>query len=99
MWNRRWVQVGCNQSGKVSHIDKEVGANFVSNFPEASKVELTRVGSPTGDNHFSLVFASYPRDFIHVAFVGLLVNRVRHDIVETSREIEFHTVGQMAAVG
>src|SRR5699024_8037827 len=98
MRNWRRMQSSCYQSGKVCHIHKEVGSDFVRDFTEASKIELTRVGRPTCNDHLRLMFTCQSGNFVHIDFVCCLIDRVGHDVVQTTREVQLHAVCEVTTM-
>src|SRR5690606_1853716 len=65
-WHRVRVDASGDQTGHVSHVNEQVGANLVGDFAETREVEDLRVGGKTGHDHFWLVFNGQALDFVVV---------------------------------
>ena len=93
-----WVQSGCNEAGKVRHVNPQRSANLVGNAAESSKVKVTRVGRPAGNDHTGTLTQ---RHFTHL--IGLdthccAVNFVCGGVVHLAGKVDAHSVCQVAAV-
>ena len=63
---RALVQTSGHKASDMRHIHHQLGADFVSDFAEAGKVDGARVGACTGNNGVGLVLAGQSGDFVIV---------------------------------
>jgi putative ATPase len=87
-----------DESGDVSHIDKEQCPDLIGDFTELRKIKLARVGARAGDDHLRLHFESA---LANILIINLL--RIGHDLIcfrmeILSGDVDFHTVRQVTAV-
>ena len=89
---------GSDQTGDVSHIDKEQSSNLVSDLTETGKVDDARIGTCTGKDHTRLVFDCEFFDLIIVDTFGFAADSVGDHIVKFAGKVQRMTVGQVPAV-
>jgi hypothetical protein len=87
-----------NQAGDVSHVNEQVGANFVRDSAEAWEVEDLRVSAETGHDHFRLVLNSQALDFV-VVDQAIVIDAVLYRVVQLARGGNAGAVGQVTTVG
>jgi hypothetical protein len=82
----------------VRHIDHQPGADFVRDLAHAGKINYTRIGAATADNHFGALPHSNLLHFIVIDGFCVLAHSVRNDFVHLAGEIERVSVREMSAV-
>ena len=87
------------QTGKMGHIDHQIGTDAVGNLAETGKVDLARDGGAAGDDQFRLVLFGQRLDLVIVQQVVLFTHAVLHRIEPFSRLVRLRAVGQVAAGG
>ena len=70
-----------DQTRNVGDVRKQVRANLVGNRTERRKINNSRVGTCTCDNHFWLVLERQGANVIHVNQVSILADFVANDVV------------------
>src|ERR1700722_16173303 len=93
------VKAGGDKSREVSHVDHQQRPNLVGDLAEAGEVELAGIGRPAGKQELGATLARYPCALVHVDDAALAVDLVGGDVIQTTRNVDFHTVGEVAAVG
>src|SRR5258708_10948090 len=88
-----------DEAGEVSHIDHEVGADFVGDGAHTREVELAWIGTATTYDHLWLLALCGGFELVVVNGFGVFANLVADDAVEFAGEVEFVAVSEMAAVG
>ena len=81
----------------MRHIDHQVRASFVGNFPEFLKVDLPRIGTGAGHNQLRLYFQSDPAQFLIINLFSFFIHPVAVELVQPAGEIQLMAVRQMAA--
>lgn len=100
----RWNDAGSNQTGDVGHVDNQVGADLVGDFPHSLVVDQSAVGRGTGDQD---LWSEQNGGFLQHVVVnqaGAQVDSVRHgfEVRRHSRDLSgvgLVTVGQVATMG
>jgi hypothetical protein len=76
VFERRRNDTGSDQSGDVSHIDHQVGADRIGNLAHASIVNQAAVGRGTSDKDLGAVEQSIGGESVIVNDAGLVVDAV-----------------------
>ena len=92
------MKSGRDQSREVGHIDPEFRADLVRYLLHRLEVLDARVGAPTTDDHRGVRFEGALADDLWIDAEGLRIHAVGFGMVETAREVDFHTVCEMPAV-
>ena len=71
-----------NQPGVVSHVNKQLGTYFVCNLFEFGVVNLTRVGTRTGNDQFWFVLSGQRCDLVEIDSVIVFANSLIVEIVQ-----------------
>ncbi|CDH43407.1 hypothetical protein BN874_120058 [Candidatus Contendobacter odensis Run_B_J11] len=87
-----------HQSGNVRHIHEQIGANLISNRAKSRPVHDPRIGREAGDNHLGLAFQRQPFHLFVINLTGGFVQAVLHRPIQSPREIDLGTMGEMAAM-
>ena len=87
-----------DESREVRHVDPEFGADFVGNLAEGGEVEMTRIRTPPRDEDLRFVLERLVANDVHVDEHRLGVESVGHGVVQASREVQLHSVGEVSAV-
>ena len=98
VWDRARVQSGCDKAREVCHVNPELGSDFVSDLLHSLEVFDTRVSAPAADDHGRVGFKRALANDFRVNAEGFGVDSVGFGMVEASREVDFHTVGQVSAM-
>src|SRR5260370_34318668 len=88
-----------DEGGEVSHIDHEVGADFVGDGTYTREVELAWIGAATTYDHLWLLALCGGFELVVCNCFGVLANLVADDAVGVAGEVEFVAVGEIADVG
>ena len=67
-----------HKTGKMRHIDQQIGANLISNRPEFGEINLARHSRTTCNDHFGFVLAGEGCDLIIIDQVVLLAHAILH---------------------
>ena len=81
----------------MRHIDHQVRASFIGNFPEFLKVNLPRIGAGAGHNQLRLHLQSDPAQFLIINLFGFFIHAVAVELVQPTGEIQLMPMRQMAA--
>lgn len=98
VWYRTWMQSCGNETREVCHVNPELGSDFVGDLLHGLEVFDTRVGAPAANDHGRVGFERAPADDFRVNAEGFGVDSVSFGMVEASREVDLHTVGQVSAM-
>src|SRR6266550_6650909 len=93
------MRAASDEAGEVSHVDHEVGADFVSDGAHSREVEQAWIGAATTDDDLGLLALRGDFELVVVNGFGIFANLVANDAVEFAGEVELVAVGEMAAVG
>ena len=94
---RAGVFTRSNQTGKVGHVDHQVGTNAVGDFAHLGEIHLTRDGRTTCDDQLGLVFGSQSLNLIIVDQAVLLAHAILNGVEPFARLVGLGAVGQVAA--
>ena len=83
----------------MSHIDHQVGADFVGDGAHAGEVELAGIGAASAYDHLGFFAEGGGFKFIVINGFGVFADLVADDSVELAGEVELVAVGEVAAVG
>ncbi len=93
----RGVKTRCHKSGKVRHIDEQVGADTIRDLAHFCEVNDARNGRSTGDDHFGLMFGGKALDLVIIKQAILLAHAVLDRVEPFARLVWLGPVGQVAA--
>src|SRR6185369_14926234 len=66
MRERRRMNAGCNETGKMRHVHHQHRADTVADFAEGAEIDDARIGRAAGDDQFRLVLIGELCHFVHV---------------------------------
>ena len=87
------------QTCHVGHVYQQPGTHFIGDIAEPAPVDDTGVRRETGDDHFRLVAARQPLDFLVADLTGLGNQTILDGIVVLAGKVRRRTMGQVTAVG
>ena len=87
-----------NQAGDVRHVDKQVRADAVCDFPEARPVGYLGIGRKTGHDHLRFVRRRQRLHLVVVDQTGVSVQPVLDCIEQFAGEIDLGAMGQVPAI-
>ena len=87
-----------DEPGEVGHVAKEECPHLVRDLPEPVRLDLPRIGRAAADDQLRLALLRDPPDFVVVDQVGVAIDSVAGDRVETTGEVHLEPVRQVAAV-
>ena len=85
------------QTGKMGHINPQVGTNFIGNLTEFREIQLTGVCRPSGNNNLGTLRKCELPNLFHIdptVFAYLVGN----NLVELTRDVQLHTVRKVPTV-
>ena len=95
--HRVGVQTSRYQTGKMGHINPQVGTNFIGNLTEFREIQLTGVCRPPGDNNLGTLGERKLPHLLHID-PTVVAHLVGDNFVELTRDVQFHTVREVPAV-
>ncbi len=87
MFDWAWMRTSRNKARDMRHINQEIAAAAIGNFPKALKINDARIGRTASDNHLWLMFIS---EFLKLFIINLTIfgtNAVLHRIKPFARQI------------
>ena len=93
------MNAGRHETGDVSHIDLEVCANLVGNFPEALEIHDSRIGRSAGYDQLRTMFPRKPLDLVEIDQAVLAAHTVLYRVEPLSRQAWRRAVGQVSTCG
>ena len=95
--NRVLMQASCNQTSDMSHIDKEISADFMRNLSKFIKADFSWICRSAGNDHFWFVFQSELTNFI-VVDSFCVIQAIWDKVIICTGDIDWAAVGQMTAM-
>ena len=99
MGHGRGMHATGDKTGKVRHVDHEVGADAVSDLAKALEIPGARIGRAAGDDQFWLHLLGAARDLIHIDDLVLAAHGVVLRLEPFAGEVDRRAVGEMSAGG
>src|SRR5882672_4282846 len=93
------MHAASDEAGEVSHVDHEVGADFICDGAHPREVEQAWIGAAATYDDLWLLALRGGFELVVVNGFGVFANLVADDAVEFAGEVELVAVGEMAAVG
>src|SRR5690606_32013076 len=92
---RNWRRMNATgyQASNMSHIDHQIGSDFIGDFPETLPVPNSRIGRTTGEDKLGLGFTRKSGNLVHVNQMIVLTHAIRYDIEPLARHIDWRSVG------
>jgi len=90
---------GGDQSGDMSHVDHQLGSDFISDRPEGGEIQDAGVGARSGDDQLRPVLQCQSPHLVHVDASGLPRHPVVEEGVRPSREVDGKTMREMPPMG
>ena len=91
------MATSCHQARKVRHIHHEHGANLVCNRPEASEIDLARIGRAAGYDQLGSVLLCQAFDLIEVDQVIFSTHTILDCVIPFAGQGCLCAMGQMTA--
>ncbi len=88
-----------DQTGKVRHVDQQVGTDRIGDLAEATEVPVAGVCRGTGDDQLRLRLLGDPSNLVVVEELVLAPHAIRHDLEPLARNVDRRSVRQVAAGG
>ena len=95
--HRVGVQTSRHQTGEMSHINPQVGTNFIGNLTEFREIQLTGVCRPPGNNNLGTLSERKLPNLLHID-PTVVAHLIGDNFVELTRDVQFHTVREVPAV-
>ncbi len=96
---RARIETGADQTREVSHVDEQVGTDFIGNGTKLGEVDAAGIGRAARNNELGLVLVSELAHLVEINEVGLRVDTIVHGLEPFPRLVDGRAMGEVAACG
>ena len=96
--NRGRVSAAGDETRDVGHVDEHDAADLIADFADALEVDRARIGGGTREEDLGLHLHRLLLEGVVIEALGLLVDHVRHDVVDLAGEVDGRTVGEVTTL-